>query len=383
MIKKLASALCLLVSAYAGTASASTGVKGYACNNCTSQQAESIARSRGAPVLRCEPTGNNELTSIDEHACYSSPQKFVIFDVKNRITYPFHVSHSNQGGSSSDMILNSNLTSLTHPEAGIAQDFFDMLEMQEQTLQAIALAEEENLQLTYTAPHSVSTFSTGSYSNASTTTAPDECASDSAATVLKMALDPKYKNSLRNAVNTRLRQIAASLYKKDFQDIRFNQFGFDAKKDGVGISIGWEYLNKAKLVSKYIFEPGQQIVPEGESYYPPRAAFKLSWDDNLDMIVVEIEKSLSRVKPDLNLQDVLQNSSWMMELSACAIIQLQKNYYASNAIPSEPTGSDAGGSYPDGNINFPRPSMTTQEKCKWHFYDKNGQLLITLMGPCP
>ncbi|MBV2128274.1 hypothetical protein [Arsukibacterium indicum] len=378
---RLMSTVGFLVLTYAGSVSALTPIKGYTCENCSLQQAENIARSRGAPLLNCVPINNNEVISIDEHACYSTPHKFIIFDVATKTTYPFQMSHSNQGGSNWDMILNSNPTNLTSVESEISQDFFDFLEMQEQTLQAIALSEEENLQLSFASP---SSMSASSYSS----TSDDGCESDTSATVLRMALSPTYRNNLRNSVNHELSQRNPSSYKSEFEEIQFTQFGFEAQKAGVGLSVGWEYLKKSKLVIKNVFEPGQQVVPDGEPYFPARAAFKLSWNNTLDSISVEVEREFTRVTEDLTLADVLEDSSWNMTLSACAIVELQNHYTASNAVGSgggggTPGGGSPGGGDPGGIINFPAPNPASQEQCKWHFYGKEGQLLVTLMGPCP
>ncbi|MDP4946121.1 MAG: hypothetical protein NWQ48_11490 [Alishewanella sp.] len=379
------STFCILVFAQLSTASATTFIKGYACDNCSLQQAENIARTRGAPLVNCVPTGNNDVISIDEHACYSSPQKFIIFDLATNTTYPFQMSHSNQGSSNWDLILNSNPTTLTNLEHEISQDFFDVLEIQEQTLQEIAMSEEENLQLAFTplSAFSASTFNT-------TTTSAENCESDTAATVIRMTLNPTFKTELSHAVNNQLRQRSTTYYKKDFEDIRFNQFGFQANRAGVGgLSIGWDYEKKSKLVSKYVFEPGHHLRPSDQTYYPARAAFKLSWNDSLDLISVEVEKEFTRVTSNLSLQDLLEDSTFSLSLSACAIIALQDNLHSSEAYA--PTGAGGGSSIgigdvpTGGNPNFPRPDplSQSQELCKWHFYDKQGNLTVTIMGPCP
>ena len=102
-----------------------------------------------------------------------------------------------------------------------------------------------------------------------------------------------------------------------------------------------------------------------------------------------MEKEFTRVTSNLSLQDLLEDSTFSLSLSACAIIALQDNLHSSEAYA--PTGAGGGSSIgigdvpTGGNPNFPRPDplSQSQELCKWHFYDKQGNLTVTIMGPCP
>ncbi|WP_213999603.1 hypothetical protein [Arsukibacterium sp.] len=330
-------------------------INGYVCEDCSLVQAEKIARLQGAPELNCQP------------ACYSEPQKFIIFDVTNDMLYPFQLFHSNQGATKAKMNLQAEPAALTAVEAKVAQDFFALLVRQKQTLQQIALAEVKNVQLP------ALSFATS-----------DACETDPAATVLNMTLVPTQKNSLQNSVNSKLSQQNTERYTKGFQHIRFTAGQFRAEKDGVILIVGGEYLKKSELISYYVFEPGQQIVPDGQYFFPARAAFTIGWDDSLNSVTVAVAKELTRVSADLSLADILDSSSWNISLSACAITELQNYYTASYAIPASLTSLDTNHGIPDsGSSDFPPPDLASSQQCKWVFYGENGQLLVNLTGPCP
>jgi hypothetical protein len=88
----------LILLGCSGGPKPSISAKATVCDDCSYQQALTLAKEVAAPAIQC--TYANEVADPASEQCTSIESRYVVFDARTDQAYGFHLFHSNQGGPS-------------------------------------------------------------------------------------------------------------------------------------------------------------------------------------------------------------------------------------------------------------------------------------------
>jgi hypothetical protein len=354
------------------------------CDNCNYERALAIANeAKYTPKLKCF---SGKSGGPEDQQCWSTTTKLVVYDMATQQAHGFFIGHQSQGLAHHDMTL--SVRDMPQPPAELVKGLQDMVSVH-QTMSEISRDLQQNTDFTalLNAAH-LALPEQQLMSSADT-----ECADSPEMLVMRAARNPRIKTAIQLMAQ---RKYDTSLsYRLSFTGLNLDSFGFNADLNGTTLGIGFSGTFK-------FIEQGQQVIGDYElnAKFPRldhynQVVYKLSVKNNGVFVETDFEKT---ILSNVRLVDIIQSGSSSNDnvkaemLSKCAAEAIDQEFPkiitpAGDVVPDYSNGNNSGALVRPGFGKMPLSRRGggggSYQTCDHHYYDRQGNHLFSIGGPCP
>ncbi|EKE81466.1 hypothetical protein [Idiomarina xiamenensis] len=359
-------------------------VQAYTCDDCSFSEAKNLVKAHSYPLLRCVAKDNSEIISIDNQACYSTPRYAAVLNEASGRLWGFQLSHSHQG--MFPPVMQLQVVAYDHPQTVDAMIRNGVEYSNRLAARADSIA--NNLSTTFDTSQAFYDWLGDQAQGATKITAANtasandfSCANGSSQyQAVKAATSGEFESRLQMQVNEQYANFDGT--PGDFFDeVEFTGIGLGLQKLGFNVSLSWDNKQIQKNVA-FNFPLPDGLAAEGNNQ-PSKVIFTLTPKGS------HIEISLNHSLTYIGGQSwsVLTNpAKSTVELSPCVKVALTEAFGSPQTTPA---GSVSGGGYKPlpttgGGIGGGTPigGGWDYQLCDAHFYDRNGNPLITIKVRC-
>jgi hypothetical protein len=353
------------------------------CDNCNYERALAIANeAKYTPKLKCF---SGKSGGPEDEQCWSTTTALVVYDMATQQAHGFFIGHQSQGLAHHDMTL--SVRDMPQPPAELVKGLQDMVSVH-QTMSEISRDLQQNTDFTalLNAAH-LAHPEQQLMSSADT-----ECADSPEMLVMRAAHSFLAKNWIQE--RAQLKYNSSLSYRLSFTRLNLDSFGFNAGVNGTTLGIGFSGTFK-------FIENGKQVIGDYElnAEFPRlnhinRVVYSLSVED--DVVLVETDERLTKLS-NFSLADIKQSGRHKGTIKAetltkCAAEAIDQEYPkiirpAGDVVPDYSNGNNSGALVRPGFGKMPLSRRGggggSYQTCDHHYYDRQGNHLFSIGGPCP
>lgn len=329
----------------------------FMCEGCDYTEANQLAKNN-APLTQCFSSNPNEIVTVDNQACYSTPKKIIVADISDNNHFAFMVGHHNQGTSRIDLEVYAESISLTNND----KTAISQLKTTDKNFSKFIKEINEELSIS---PLQVGQHYSLNIARANTA---NNCPS-----FIEDAVEAAFGGRTSS-------QLQYKLNKKAQADFKYPERFFLAKEfSGEGFSIGVggiSYQGTWKKISKnfnhlHDFNPNSDVPTGSNGQYD--VVFSVKWIKEYGAISVSVNPYLTYL--DGIALSRFKNTS-DNTVSQCLQDALDRSLTSNTSPPSS-----GGGSLPGGGGSLPGGGGWDNQTCEKHYYI-NGVRMLTIRVAC-
>jgi hypothetical protein len=351
------------------------------CDNCNYERALAIANeAKYIPALTCDGAAQPEAEQ-----CWSTTTKLVVYDMATQQAYGFYIGFKPPSLPHQNML--PSVLDMPQPPAELVKGLQDMVSVH-QTMTEISRDLQQNTDFTalLNAAH-LALPEQQLMSSADT-----ECADSPEMLVMRAAHSFHAQDWIQE--RAQLKYNSSLSYRLSFIGLNLDSFGFNADLNGTTLGIGFSGTFK-------FIENGQQVIGDYElnAEFPRlnhinRVVYSLSVKNNSVFVETDFKKtkisnvSLAKIKQSGTHKGTIKAET----LTKCAAEAIDQEYPkiitpAGDVVPNYSNGNNSGALVRPGFGKMPLSRRGggggSYQTCEHHYYDRQGNHLFSIGGPCP
>lgn len=254
----------------------------FICDNCTYQQAKNFSTQNATPNITCQAPPGEDMT-FENQQCFSTPNRYTVFNRSNGSVYGFRLSHSGQGQNQYFLTLQVDDFTPTQTIRQLIEDGVEWYNDMNDVLQQVS----GEFSGTITSPQQ-SFLSNTTVNYSSIAPAGSSCHTHPSFRAGVDAFSGHFRVPFRSEVSGRFNNLTNG-YHLNFSNASFTTNGFTIQHNSQSIRVSLQSLPQISPINLNYGWVGQ-----GNNFGSSKVAYNLSIDNN--EIIIDLNESQTQLE---------------------------------------------------------------------------------------